>query len=35
MNYTTVEKMLAGLLVVLAILSIAIAFIPDMLLHLV
>lgn len=35
MNYTTIEKALFGLIVVLIIISIAIPFIPDMLLYLV
>lgn len=35
MDFTIVEKLLFGLLVLLAIASIAIAFIPNMLLHLV
>lgn len=35
MDYNIVEKLLFGLLVVLAIASIVIAFIPNMLLHLV
>lgn len=34
-DYTIVEKILFGLLIVLVIVSIVIAFIPDMLLHLV
>lgn len=35
MDYTIIEKLLAAMIVILAIVSIAIAFIPNMFLHLV